>query len=433
MRSWCKRKTAQASAQPIKCIEAAVIAMLLVLAGCARPVRIGMSGDYPPFAFRDAKGCLQGFDVDMAKAWSVEEDRIIQVVPFAWPELARDLAGGRFDLAMSGITVRGDRLIQAPMTRAVATADAIVVVRADRATPDIDSAAVRIAVNRGGHLERVARAHLPEATLVVVDDNLTLPDLLARGEVDAVVTDTLELRSFTPAPRVARVLQSDRKAYWVSSAQKGLLERIDQWLAAEQASGHLAEHRQRYMTEAPEVLSPAGERLADLVARRLQVMPFVAETKRSRTLLIEDSGREDAIRQRAMGAAESSGLESIAYVALVEAQFTAAKSVQRAHLQEAPGTLRIFSLTEQIRPAIDRIDRALRQELAARPSDLRATLLSRRIQEWAPLPGVNAATIDPVVAALLRVVAAPSPQASGGWFGGCPRDLSPRGIEDTAE
>ena len=390
-------------AQPVKCAQAIVLLILFVLTGCARPVRVGMSGDYPPFAYRDPGGCLRGYDVAMAGAWAVDQDRILSVVPFQWPALAGDLEAGAFDLAMSGITVRGDRLIQSPMTRAVATADAIVVARMDDKALRLDVPGVRVAVNRGGHLEQVARRKLPRAELVLVDDNRSLPDLLTGGQVAAVVTDTLEIRSFTPSPRVVRVLQSDRKAYWVRRGESTLLDSMDAWLAGQEATGALAARRARYIDGPESHLSPAEQRLADLVARRLQVMPYVAATKASRTLPVEDPGREQLIRDRAMRAARDSGLDVDSYVALVEAQFTAAKAVQRAYLAGDNRGLRIFALREEIRPAIDRIDRALREELALHPGNLRAAALLERIEQWAPLPGVTRATLAPVVDALLKV------------------------------
>ena len=380
-----------------------VLLILFVLTGCARPVRVGMSGDYPPFAYRDPGGCLRGYDVAMAGAWAVDQDRILSVVPFQWPALAGDLEAGAFDLAMSGITVRGDRLIQSPMTRAVATADAIVVARRDDKALRLDVPGVRVAVNRGGHLEQVARRKLPRAELVLVDDNRSLPDLLTGGQVAAVVTDTLEIRSFTPSPRVVRVLQSDRKAYWVRRGESTLLDSMDAWLAGQEATGALAARRARYIDGSESRLSPAEQRLADLVARRLQVMPYVAATKASRALPVEDPGREQLIRDRAMRAARDSGLEVDSYVALVEAQFTAAKAVQRAYLAGDNRGLRIFALREEIRPAIDRIDRALREELALHPGNLRAAALLERIEQWAPLPGVTRETLAPVVDALLKV------------------------------
>src|SRR5262249_8612637 len=155
------------------------------------------------------------FDVAIAEAYARDRDRPLELVTFAWPDLERRLKAGDFDVAMSGVTVRGDRLAVAPMTAAVARASAVLVVpRSPRGRRGADRPDFVVAVNRGGHLERVARARLPRAKIVAVDDNRALPAMLRSGEVDGVVTDSLELQSFTahgePAPRVAMVLAEDR-------------------------------------------------------------------------------------------------------------------------------------------------------------------------------------------------------------------------------
>jgi cyclohexadienyl dehydratase len=359
-----------------------------------------MSGDYPPFAWRNSQGCLKGFDVEMAQAWAAADGRKLQVVPFAWPELAGRLAKGDFDLVMSGVTVRGDRLIQAPMTRAVAEAAALAVVRnaSDRAR--LDTPGVRVAVNRGGHLEQVARAALPRAEIVPVDDNRSLPARLARGEVDVVVTDSLELASFAPQPYVARVLRRDRKAFWVASDQPDLADRLDTWLAGMESSGQLAARRARHFSTPTATVSPHDARLTDLVARRLQVMPYVAEVKSARGLAIDDPTREAAIEERAREAARDSGLDTGQHLRLVRAQFVAAKAVQREYLATARGSLAIVDLKEKIRPAIDRIDRALRAELVTGPAEAPAEVLVGRIRALAAVPGLSDKALLPLVEAL---------------------------------
>jgi cyclohexadienyl dehydratase len=359
-----------------------------------------MSGDYPPFAWRNEQGCLKGFDVEMAGAWAAADGRRLQAVPFAWPELAGRLAQGDFDVVMSGVTVRGDRLLQAPMTRAVAYATALAVVRELADEEKLDVPGVRVAVNRGGHLEKVTRAALPHAELVLVEDNRSLPARLASGEVDVVVTDSLELASFRPQPHVARVLRRDRKAYWVAKDQTELADRLDQWLAGMEASGQLAALRARYFSTAPATLSAHDARLTDLVARRLQVMPFVAEVKSVRGLAIHDPARESAIEERARAAAGAAGLDTEQHLEFVRAQFRAAKSVQRAYLATARGSLAAVDLEQQIRPAIDRIDRALRAELKAGPAEAPTERLVVRIRALAAVPGLDDETLGPLARAL---------------------------------
>src|SRR5882724_6528427 len=95
----------------------------LALVGCAAPhprrptasglppLRVGTSGDYAPFSVRAADGTLSGFDIEVARAYAAERGREIVFVPFRWPELGARFVAGDFDIVMSGVTVRPDRLV----------------------------------------------------------------------------------------------------------------------------------------------------------------------------------------------------------------------------------------------------------------------------------------------------------------------------------
>ncbi|MGH7860287.1 MAG: transporter substrate-binding domain-containing protein, partial [Candidatus Binatia bacterium] len=96
-----------------------VAAMVLVAAlgprAGADVLRVGTSGDYPPFS---AGG--KGFDVEVAELLAADLGLRLEWVTFRWPELDERLAAGDFDVAMSGVTWRADRALVGWMTRAVA-------------------------------------------------------------------------------------------------------------------------------------------------------------------------------------------------------------------------------------------------------------------------------------------------------------------------
>src|SRR5581483_2884744 len=107
---------------------------------------------------------------------------------------------------------------------------------------------------------------------------------------------------------VAAVLSRDRKAYWVDPRDAELARDLDAWLAEREADGLLPAVRARYGLEpaaggADALLSPAPARVADLVGRRLLLMPLVAEAKRARGAQVEDLGREAVVERRAADAA----------------------------------------------------------------------------------------------------------------------------------
>src|SRR5262249_5583706 len=87
---------------------AAVLALALAAGGAAAPpgtLRVGTSGDYEPFS-AGTTAEAEGLDLDVARAFAAERGLELEVVRFRWPDLERDLAAGRFDVAMSGVTVR---------------------------------------------------------------------------------------------------------------------------------------------------------------------------------------------------------------------------------------------------------------------------------------------------------------------------------------
>ena len=368
---------------------------------------------------RAADGSLDGFDVAVARAYGRDRGRTIELVPFVWPDLERRLVAHDFDVAMSGVTVRGDRLAVAPMTATVVRTSAVLVVPAARgkAVPS-DGAGMKVAVNRGGHLERVARARLPRATLHVVDDNRSLPQLLASGTVDGVVTDTMEAATFGVATRVALVLSEDRKAYWVAPGNDALADDLDAWLAARTADGTIDALRVRHLGAAAEParsLSPPTARVADLVARRLLLMPEVASAKAVAGLPIEVPAREAEVLERARVAAAASGLAIEPYVSLVRTQMEVAKVVQKAVLEARerpapPDAAAVAAaktrLDGQLRPAIDRLDAGIRAALAASaPLGGASADLAAALRADASVPGFDAEQAARLARALLAVPA----------------------------
>lgn len=386
------------------------------------PLRVGTSGDYAPFSVRGEDGALTGFDVEVANAYAADRGRPVEFLLFRWPELQARLLAGDFDVAMSGITVRGDRLALAPMTATVARTDAVLLTRAGAASTTHDWSSLMVAVNRGGHLEQVARSKLPHARIVPVDDNLRLPALLQLGEVDAIVTDTLEAAPYQrtgdgsegPPPfEVAQVLSHDRKAYWVTPRSAALADDLDVWLAGRETDGSLDHLRARFFgAPPPHSLTPGLARVTDLIGRRLMLMPAVAWAKQAAGRPIEDPPREAVVEKAAAKAAREANLDEAAYMELVRAQFAAAKLAQRAAAAGATSHAGRSSedglreLTQILRPAIDRLDRAILAELSRLgPVSVPVEDLVTALRVDAPVPGLDDETLRPLAEAVIRLAA----------------------------
>lgn len=374
------------------------VVLLLLVAACGRPpLRVASSGDYPPFSLRAADGTWSGFDVEVARAYAKDSGRTLELVPFRWPDLTTTIASGAVDVAMSGVTVRPERLLTGVLTGPVARAQAVLIVPADAPPPR------RVAVNRGGHLERVARATLTDVTLEPVDDNRMLLAALTERRVDGIVTDTVEAAALLDDPgyRVAQVLSDDRKAYWVAPQHAVLAPGLDGWLINRELDGTLPALRQRWLgTSADPAVPPQVDRVIDLIARRLMLAPLVAAAKRPANLPIEDLKREQDVEKRAAAAAKHAGLDVESYVAFVKAEITASKAVQRATPADTPATATL----EQLRAAITAIDAAMPWALhRSGPITIGSARVREALTRETRLPGVDEKLVATLTTALLAV------------------------------
>jgi cyclohexadienyl dehydratase len=382
----------------------AALALFLVAAtaaGCAlvapRPLRVATSGDYAPFSLA-SDGALEGFDIDVARRLGADLGMRVEFVTVAWPDLSAATRRGDFDIAMGGVTMRADRALIGQYTRPYAVVGAVVLVReayARRfASPDaLDAAGVRIAVNAGGHLERVARERFPHAIIAAVPNNRAVLDRLLEGRADAVVSDTAEARSWLrPGVRALAPFRFDHKAYLLPVADTTLALRVDDWLVAREADGWLAGERARWLGT-PATPNPAGatrEAVAAFIGLRLALMPRIAAAKRAAGRPLVDTAQEQRVLERVRAQSTRPAYTEAVYRQLIEL----AKIVQR----DAPATEAGASLDE-LRAAVARIDTALVRELdrtTAAAVEPWQTSLSRTMA----LPGIDNAALQQLAATL---------------------------------
>ena len=222
-------------------------------------LRVGTTGDYAPFTYRDpATSALSGFDIDQANALGAALGVPVVFVATAWPTLAADLAADRFDIAMGGVSITADRAAKAAFSTPYLHDGKTPIARcADAGRFDtvaqIDQPQTRVVVNPGGTNERFARAHFPTAQLRVVADNRRVFDEIAEGRADVMVTDATETR--LQAKQHAGVLcpvhpdqpfETADKAYWFAR-DEAFADAVDGWMATSRRDGTLAARTARWL------------------------------------------------------------------------------------------------------------------------------------------------------------------------------------------
>lgn len=363
-------------------------------------LRVAISGDYLPFSDWPASAeAPEGFSVDLARAFARDNGLAIEWVRFRWPALLPDLEADRFDMALSGVTIRADRSVAGRFSLPITISGALVLVpdaSPVRRSSDLDRAQIRLAVNAGGHLERVARSLFPKARIEVVPRNQDVLQRLVEGAASGVVTDSLEAplwQARVEGLRPIGPLSQDWKAALFHANHEALARRFDAWLADLERRGLLARLRERHGLPARRTAAPAMALLAGL-DERLALMPDIARAKRALGIPIEDREREERVLEAAwqsvMRTADEAGrwppAEEAVY-ALFRAQIEAAKWIQANAMDSRAGSgLAGPEETAAARAsARHRLDQVLRPALLRIGTRIAIQIASARPASGAPL------------------------------------------------
>ena len=210
-------------------------------------LRVGTTGDYKPFAFRDPDGSYRGADIVMARALAAKLGLKVEFVPTVWARLNEDFAANKFDIAVGGVTILPAREKIAAFSSATLVDGKRPIVRCtdkDKYTSiaAIDQPGVRVVVNPGASNEEFARSQFPHAKLTVHADNVSVFDEIVAGRQDVMVTDGIEvdhqalLHKELCAAAVPAPFTKLEKAYMLPR-DPAFVDAVDQWWAGQVASG----------------------------------------------------------------------------------------------------------------------------------------------------------------------------------------------------
>ncbi|MBL8709041.1 MAG: transporter substrate-binding domain-containing protein [Rhodospirillaceae bacterium] len=163
-------------------------------------LRVGTTGDYPPFSELDqSSGTYSGYEIDVATQLAADLGVALEFVPTTWDTLAAGIQADKYDIAASGITLTLDRLKQVGFSTPYLDSPLLPIVRVEDAAKytawrDLDQEGIRIAVMSGTSAEGSAKAAFTRAEIVsITAPALDYQELLA-GKVDAAITDTVFIK-----------------------------------------------------------------------------------------------------------------------------------------------------------------------------------------------------------------------------------------------
>ncbi|MDH0863491.1 transporter substrate-binding domain-containing protein [Mitsuaria sp. GD03876] len=156
-------------------------------------LRVAVEGTYPPFNFKDPKGQLDGFDVDIAKAIAAKLGVKPEFTTTEWSGILAGLQAGKYDVIVNQVAATDERRKTFDFSAPYVTSYPQLIVRANETrklqTP-ADLKGKKIGVGQGSNFADLAKRWdgvevrtYPGATEYLQD--------LATGRIDAALNDSL--------------------------------------------------------------------------------------------------------------------------------------------------------------------------------------------------------------------------------------------------
>jgi polar amino acid transport system substrate-binding protein len=154
-------------------------------------IKVGMDV-FVPWAMKDKKGELIGFEIDMAKKLAEDMGVKIEFVPTKWSGIIPALITGKFDVLIGGMTITTQRNLKINFTRPYYYTEQGLMAHKKKAAgfkvSDFNSPDVTIAARLGSTAAVAAKQQFPKAKLRLFDDEPAAVQELRNGNVHAMVS-----------------------------------------------------------------------------------------------------------------------------------------------------------------------------------------------------------------------------------------------------
>jgi len=156
-------------------------------------LRVGVSGNQPPFNVKNRSGELIGLEIDLAKmlagAFGVEAKFVVK--PFGGLLAAMD--GGEVDIVMSGMAITAERSVNYEFVGPYMLSGKSILTNeralAAAGRSDFNRASLKLAALENSTSQRFVERNLPDAQLVKIKDYDSGVQMVISDEVDALVAD----------------------------------------------------------------------------------------------------------------------------------------------------------------------------------------------------------------------------------------------------
>ncbi len=221
---------------------------------------------YPPFEMQDTAGKPDGVGVRMAEALAADLGRPLKIVPMEFSGLIPALKTGNVDLVLSSMTATEERSKSIDFSDPYAFTGLAMLVRKDsgiNSIDDLEGAKLPLTAKTATTAQTWITAHLPDAKLVVFEDQTACVLEVVQGRADAFLYDQLSIFKYaTENPDTTRgILKPFVEESWAIGIAKGnddLRKQVNDFIAGFRASGGFEKLGDRYLKEEKAFLESQG-------------------------------------------------------------------------------------------------------------------------------------------------------------------------------
>lgn len=171
---------------------------------------VGVRDDAPPFGFKDEKGNLVGYDIDLAKIIAKDilgNENKVEFIPVTASNRIMKLSAGEVDflIATMSITNQRQQILDFSVPYFVA-GQAILVNSSSKATSLSDFEGKKLIIVFGSTSERNLRTNVPEVTVIGYKNYNDAYRALKQNKADGIVADDTILLSYVLKDKSVKLL-----------------------------------------------------------------------------------------------------------------------------------------------------------------------------------------------------------------------------------
>lgn len=230
------------------------------------PLRVGMELSTPPFEMTDAQGKPDGIGVRLAEALAKDLGRPLDIQVLAFKGLETALKTGKIDIILSSMTDTPKRRESIAFSAPYCKIGLAMLVAKDSTLTgpaELNQVGRKIVARLGTTAVEYAKAQLPKAELILLDQNAACLLEITQNKADAFIYDQLSiLKLHLAQPENTRALleplQTESWAMALRKDDAALKTQIDVFLTSFRASGGMDTLGEKYLKSEKAALKERG-------------------------------------------------------------------------------------------------------------------------------------------------------------------------------